>query len=283
MNEHDISGKVALVSGANAGIGKQIALGMAQRGARLVMLCRNPDKAEAARDEIVGETGNHDIAILLADMADQEQIRSACSQFRERFEQLDILMNNAGMLDDERHLTKDGIEKTFAVNHLGYHLTTKLLLPELGRSDYARIVNTASEAHRFNDFRLDDLSLEQGYSTMKAYGNSKLANIMFTYELDKRLGDSHITCNAFHPGGVATGFGDDSGFFFSLIWRLSKPFMRSAEQGAETGIYLAVSKEVDGVSGRYFKDKSETQPAAKATDDELTQALWEISEQMVAE
>lgn len=278
----NMQNKLCMVTGANSGIGKATAMELAKQEAYVVMVCRDEDKAEKARQDIIEKTGNIGIEVMLADFAYQYEIRELADHFNSKFEELDVLVNNAGMIPSKREETIDGIEKTFAVNHLGPFLLTNLLMDALKSASKARIVNVSSEVHRLGAsiFDLSDLQLEQGFTPIKAYGVSKLCNIMFTRELARRLQDTGVTANALHPGAVSTQLAEESSWLMKLFYFFGTPFMRSPEKGAETPIYLAVSEEVAGVSGKYFKNKKPVKPADKALDEDLSRQLWELSEKL---
>jgi len=278
----DMQNKLCVITGANSGIGKATALELARQGAYIIMLCRNEDRAQKASDEIISKTGNSGVEVILADFAYQYEIREAADQIKNRFEQVDVLINNAGMIPSKRTETIDGIEKTFAVNHLGPFLLTNLLWEQLIAAPEARIVNVSSRVHRLGAsiFHLANLQLEEGYSPMKAYGLSKLCNIMFTHELALRLQDTNVIANALHPGLVGTRLSSQARWLMKLFYFVGKPFMKSPATGAETPLYLATSDEVSDISGKYFKNKKIKKPAEIAYDDELTKQLWEISAEL---
>ncbi|MDX1586643.1 MAG: SDR family oxidoreductase [Balneolaceae bacterium] len=274
--------KLCMVTGANSGIGKSTAMALAKQGAYVVMVCRNEERAEKARKDIIDSTGNTGVEVMLADFAYQYEIRELADHFNSKFEELDVLINNAGMIASKREETIDGIEKTLAVNHLGSFLLTNLLLDTLISADSARIVNVSSEVHRLGAsvFDLDDLQLEQDFTPIKAYGVSKLCNIMFTRELARRLKDTPVTANALHPGVVSTQLAEEAGWLMKLFYLIGTPFMRSPSKGAETPVYLASSDEVEGISGKYFKSKKQVKPAAIALREDLNRKLWEKSEEL---
>ncbi len=277
-----MDGKTCLVTGATSGIGLATARALAALGAQLIITGRNPTRMEQAVAEIRRAADNAEVHALLADFADLSQVRRLAEAFSERFERLDVLVNNAGAFFLRREVTPYGVEKTFLVNHLAPFLLTHLLLDALHRSPEGRIVNVASEAHRSGELNLDDLSMAQGYSGTMAYRRSKLANILFTRELARRLRDTAITVNAMHPGVVATriwkiGFAP----LDALVQRVVSWFMLTPEEGADTVVYLAASPEVQGVSGEYFIQRRPVPPAPAALDDELAQRLWEVSAQIV--
>lgn len=273
--------RLCLITGANSGIGKETALALAQSGATVVMICRNQARGEAARSEIVQRSGNSSVELLIADLSSQQSIRAVAEHFQDKYDSLHVLVNNAGAAFRGRRESVDGLEMTFALNHMGYFLLTDLLLDMLKVSASARIVNVASDAHRGADLDLDDLQMTNNYSIMRAYANSKLMNILFTHELERRLNGkapSGVTVNALHPGVVGTSIWGNAipllGPIFNLVGRFA---MRSPEEGAETTIYLASSPEVEGVSGKYFEDCAEKYPSRTAQDEELARKLWEVS------
>ncbi|MCA9968992.1 MAG: SDR family oxidoreductase [Anaerolineales bacterium] len=270
--------KVCLVTGANSGIGKETALALAQRGATVVMVARSRTRGEAALAEVRQACGHDRVALLLADLSVQAEVRQLAAAFRRQYARLDVLVNNAGALFMSRELSADGIEKTFALNHLGYFLLTTLLLDMLRASAPARIINVSSDAHFQGQLDFDDLQLENGYAGFRAYSLSKLANVLFTRELARRLAGSGVTANAMHPGFVGSNFAKNNGLLARLAMTLLRPFARTPEQGAETVVYLATSPEVADVSGAYFADKKAKEPAAAARDPEAAQRLWAVSE-----
>jgi NAD(P)-dependent dehydrogenase (short-subunit alcohol dehydrogenase family) len=275
MNE-----KICLVTGANSGIGKVAAKALAAGGATVIMVCRNRDKGEAARDEIVRETRNDKVSLVIADFSDLSQIRRLAAGVKAKYPQLHALVNNAGSYNSERKLTVDGYETTFEVNHLGYFMLTVELLDLLKSSTPARVVNVASEAHRSARINLDDLNLEKGYGGWKAYGQSKLANVLFTYELARRLKGTGVTANCLHPGVVGTDFFNKIGGFAGKFLRLIAPFMRTPEKGADTIIWLASSPEIEGITGKYFVDRKERATNPESYDTTIAARLWEVSERM---
>lgn len=274
--------KICLITGANSGIGKETAIALAKQGATIVMICRDQGRGEAARNDIIQQSGNDAVDLLIADLSSQQSIREVAAKFQNKYDALHVLVNNAGAAIRGRRESVDGLEMTFALNHMGYFLLTDLLLDMIKRSAPARIVNVASDAHNAAKFDLDDLQLTQKYALFRAYANSKLANVLFTSELDRRLnGDaaSGITVNSLHPGVVGTNIWGSMlpilGPVFKLIGRFT---MLSPEEGAATSIYLASSPEVDGVSGKYFVDCAQKYPSRVAQDEELARKLWEASE-----
>lgn len=275
----DLHGRTCLITGATSGIGRSAALALAGLGAKLFLLCRNARRADATRAEIADRTGNRDVEILIADLASQDEIRRAAAAFLARGEPLHVLLNNAGVVLTERSETRDGIETTFAVNHLAYFLLTNLLLERLVASAPARIVNVASDAHKLGgalDF--DDLGARRRYSGMGVYGRSKLANLYFTTELARRLAGTGVTVNALHPGAVRTDLGQNNDApILKLLTGLVRPFFRTPEKGAETAVWLCASPEVEGLSGRYFADRKERSPHRLARDEVAARRLWDES------
>jgi len=272
--------KVVIVTGANSGIGKVAALELAKKGATVVMLCRDGARGEKARTDIVGKSRNDSVHLMLCDLASQREIRSFVDRFRQRFDRLDVLLNNAGLTRAKRTLTEDGIETVFAVNHLACFLLTNLLLDVLKQSAPSRIVNVASEAHRGARLDFDNLQMERGYGVWEVYCRSKLCNVLFTYELARRLKGTGVTVNAVHPGTVRTNLWRNAPGFAQPLLSLAKPFMRSPEKGAETLVWLASSPQVQGVSEKYFIDLREAQSSPTTYDQEPARRLWEVSERL---
>jgi len=273
-------GKTCIVTGASAGIGQAIAQGLAARGAHVVLVCRSRARAEATQLAMRTATGNAAIDIALADLSSQAAIRHLAQELLRRYPRIHALINNAGVVNMSRTVTVDGIETVFAVNHLAYFLLTQLLLPRLVESAPARIVNVASDAHHWDTLDFDDLQNHRRYRGLKVYGQSKLCNLLFTRELARRIAGTGVTVNSLHPGGVATGLGSNNGWWAVLIAKVLKPFLRTADQGADTAIYLTAAPEVANVSGRYFYNRREHRPSRAAQDDEAALRLWQVSEQL---
>ena len=272
-----MNGKICLITGANAGIGKVTALALARKGATVVMVCRDRARGEAALAEIKQLSGNPNVELLLADLSSQAQIRTLAAEFNTRHQRLDVLLNNAGLYMATRALTADGIETTFAVNHLAYFLLTHLLLDVLKQSAPARIINVSSGAHKRGKIDFNNLQGEKRYSGVYAYSNSKLANILFTRELARQLAGTNVTANCLHPGVVATHIFHSTPKVIDWLVQL---FAMSPENGAQTSIYLASSPEVAGVSGKYFFQQQEKAPRPAALDDEVAGRLWTVSAQL---
>ncbi len=273
--------KVCMVTGANSGIGKVTALDLARMGATVVMVCRNKEKGEKAAAEIVSSTGNKAVHLLIGDMSSQRDVLDVVKKFEDQFDSLHVLVNNAGGLVPRRELSVDGIEKTFAANHMGYFLLTNLLLSKLAKSAPSRIVNVSSSVHHYAKLDFENLQGEKKYGQFQAYSLSKLANVLFTYELARRMNGSGVTANCMEPGAVYTHFYGNSGAGLKVFSSFFGWAMRTPEKGAETVIYLAVSPEVDGVSGKYFKDKKAVRSSAVSSDPELSARLWKVSESLV--
>ncbi|MFQ5630933.1 MAG: SDR family oxidoreductase [bacterium] len=274
-------GKMCVVTGANSGIGKATALELAKRGALVVMVCRDRRRGEQANSEIIAKSGNKSVDLMLANFASQNAIHKLARAVKSKYARLDVLVNNAGIIMDKLRLTEDGIETTFAVNHLGYFLLTNLLLDLLKTSAPSRIVNVASDAHRGNKIDFDDLNCEKRFKPMEVYGRSKLANIMFTYALARRLEGSGVTANCLHPGVVATNFGHTASKAFHLMFKAAKPFLLSSARGAETQIYLATSEKVETISGKYIVKKQAVRSSEISYDETAQKRLWEVSERLV--
>ncbi|MGK3997697.1 SDR family oxidoreductase [Sorangium sp. So ce1024] len=273
-------GKICIVTGGNTGIGKETARGLAQRGATVVLACRDTQKGEAAREDIARTTGNEDVRVMGLDLASKASIRSFAESFRAARDRLDVLVNNAGVWLRSRSTTRDGLEATFGVNHVGTWLLTQELLPLLKQSAPSRIVILSSKLHYSGTMDWEDLQFERRkYSSMTAYKQSKLANVLFTRALSRRLAGTGVTVNAVHPGVVATELTRD---FPKLFMKLSQLFLLTPEQGAACSLHVATAPELDGVTGEYF-EKSRIKPAAAAALDEAAQErLWKLTEALVA-
>ncbi len=274
--------KHVLVTGATNGIGKQAALELAQMGADVVIVGRNPAKTRAVRDELIRLSGSDKIESLVADLSSISEIRRVADEFRERHDRLDVLLNNAGAIFSEYQQSADGYEMTFALNHISYYLLTHLLLDLLKRTaaeqGEARIINVSSSAHRSGTLRLDNLRDPSGYSFMNSYGGSKLMNVLFTYELARRLAHTTVTVNAVHPGLVDTGFGHNTSRVWAFMVKiLQKLFAISVERGAETLVYLAASADVAGLSGKYWNEKTQKRSSEISYDRDKQTALWDYS------
>ncbi len=276
-----IQGKVVLVTGATAGIGQVTARELARKGANLTIVGRNPAKLTTVAEQIKAQTGNSHVETILADLSTHAGVQQVAYEFKKRHTRLDVLVNNAGAIYMNRQLSSDGLEMTFALNHLNYFHLTNLLLEVLKASAPARIVNVSSDAHRGQVLDFDDLQGEKSYSGMTIYGRSKLMNLLFTYELARRLEGKGVTVNALHPGFVATGFGKNNGKLMSVVMTLISPIAKTVEDGASTSIYLAASLEVEGVSGKYFTDKRPVESDPASSDQAVAARLWDLSLEMI--
>ncbi|MCY4147720.1 MAG: SDR family oxidoreductase [Chloroflexi bacterium] len=277
-----MNGKRVLITGATDGIGKQAALAIAGMGAAVTLVGRNEAKTRAVCGELQSQTGNADIDWLLGDLSSMAEVRSVADEFRARHDRLDVLLNNAGAVFSEYQQSADGFEMTFALNHLSYYLLTHLLLDRLvdtaQAAGEARIINVSSSAHRTGSLQLDNLRDSSGFSMMSRYSASKLMNVLFTYELARRLADTAITVNAVHPGVVRTRFGHDTNRFWSLFLKVVQRLVAiSPERGAATLVYLAASPDAAGISGKYWNDKRQQQSSGNSYDREQQRALWEYS------
>jgi NAD(P)-dependent dehydrogenase (short-subunit alcohol dehydrogenase family) len=274
--------KIALVTGGNSGMGLATVIGLARGGYRVVMACRNAERGETARREAGRQSGSTAIETMTCDLGSLASIREFADRFLTRFDTLDVLVNNAGVVTVRRYTTSDGFEAMMGVNHLGHFLLTNLLLPALRRSPQGRIVVVSSGAHKAGTIRFEDPHLAKRFHVVAGYGQSKLANILFTQELAERLKDTNITVNAVHPGAVATNLGvDRQTGFGKFAYRLLRPWMQTPAQGASTALYLAMSDEAAGVSGQYFYKKKPAAVSAKASDALSAKRLWAWSEQQV--
>ncbi|WP_437293306.1 SDR family oxidoreductase [Sorangium sp. So ce426] len=275
-----MNGKVCIVTGGNTGIGKETARGLAQRGAKVVLACRDTGRGEAARDDIARSTGRKDVEVIALDLGSKASIRAFGERFRAAHERLDVLVNNAGVWRNSRGTTDDGIEATFGVNHVGTWLLTQDLLPLLKKSAPSRVVVLSSKLHYRGRMDWEDLQFERRkYGTTAAYAQSKLANVLFTKALARRLEGTGVTVNAVHPGVVRTDLMRD---YPKLLTKLFNLFLLTAEQGAECSLHVATAPELAGVTGEYF-EKSRIKPAAEAALDEAAQErLWKLTEALAA-
>ena len=272
-----MAGKTCLVTGATAGIGRKVALELAHMGADVVLASRNPARCAATADEIREESGNPAVEYLVADLSSQEQVRRLAQEFKERHQRLDVLVNNAGALFIRRQKSADGIEMTFALNHLSYFLLTNLLLDVLTASAPARVVNVASSSHREARLNLVDAHDPRRYFGYRAYARSKLCNVLFTYELARRFEGTGVTANALHPGLVATNFMANNGPFGRFLNFFFRIRGISIEAGAMTPVYAATSPVMEGISGKYLDKMQVVRSSHRSYDESLAAALWELS------
>ena len=272
-----MNGKGALITGGTSGIGRAAATALAAIGAEVVVTGRDSERGEAAVEEIRRDSGNERVSLMLADLSVQVEVRKLAEEFRERHDRLDVLVNNAGLVLSERNETPDGIEAQFAINHLAPFLLTNLLSDLLKKSAPSRVVTVSSEAQRWGKLDFDDLQSKKRYRGFPVYGMTKLANVMFTFELAERLKGTGVTANCMHPGAVNTSFGANNKGLGTLLFRAFKPFMRSPEQGADTVIYLASSPDVEGMTGKYLSDRKTIVASGQVYDEDLRKRLWEAS------
>jgi len=278
----DLTGKTCLITGGNSGIGKATALGLARMGWTIVIVSRSKEKGEAALIDIIAKSGNRNVELMLADISTQDSIRRLASDFKAGHQKLHLLVNNAGVYLTRRTTTVDGLESTFATNHLGPFLLTNLLLGLLKASAPSRIVNVTSDAHNGAKVNFEDLQGEKRFSGWQAYGQSKLAMILFTHVLAKRLDGTGVTVNSAHPGVVRTNFANNNGLV-TFGFRLLRPFFISSETAAKRILYVATSPDLEGVTGKYFSKMHEVKSSQESYDDDSARRLWQISEQLTKE
>lgn len=270
-----------IITGGNAGIGLATSIALAKQGANIYIVSRGKDKAEEAVKTIVAESGNKNVKYFLANLSSQKSIRKLASEIKNELSVVDVLINNAGGTFSDFTLGDDGLEMTIATNHFAYFLLTNLLLDTIKKSDYARIVNVASGSHYQGKMDFESFTNNKSYFIMKAYGQSKLANVLFTNELADRLKNTNVTVNSLHPGFVKTQIGNKNASWYSnLFWSIVTLGAISVEDGAKTSVYLASSPEVKGVTGKYFDKCKEKKTAALALDKELGKQLWQKSEEL---
>lgn len=272
-----MQGKTVVITGATSGIGEVAALHLAGQGARLVLVARDKARGEATLAKVEAQAPDRGHRIHYGDLAQLGEMKRLGSEIAAAEPKIDVLINNAGAMFANRGVTKDGYEKTFALNHLSYFVLTALLRPSLLAAGSARIVNTSSDAHKTAQFDINDLQTTKNYTSFQAYSRSKLDNILFTRELARRLPGTGITANCLHPGFVATRFGDEAGGLVGHMIGLAKVLAISPEDGAKTIVYLATSPEVGDISGEYFYKCRRTKPTRAARDDGFASALWEKS------
>ena len=273
----DMNGKVCLVTGATDGIGKVSARVLAEKGAKVIIVGRNPEKSATVLAELKSSSGNENIDLLMADLAVMQEVRDLAEQVISHYDRLDILLNNAGGYFAKHELTSDGLERTFALNHMSYFLLTNKLMELLKSSAPARIVNVSSDAHYGVDMDFENLNGEQEYKAWKAYQKSKLANVLFTYELLKKV-PADITVNCLHPGFVATNFGHNIGGFIGPVLKIAQRISAiDPEEGAKTSIFLCSAPEVKGVSGKYFYKCQPKTSSRESRNMDTGKRLWQIS------
>ncbi|MEY4064789.1 MAG: hypothetical protein RIR26_997 [Pseudomonadota bacterium] len=285
--QSSLNGRICLVTGANSGIGRETAVGLARQGATVLMVCRDRSKGEVAVAEIKKATGNKSISLFTADLTQRAELDALVADVRDRFPHIHVLVNNAGAIFGERKTTEEGLELTFATNHLNYFIMSHLFLDLLKKGAHeskipSRIINVASEAHRQIRSETLDWQFENSpYSPMFVYGLSKLANILFTSELAKRLNPAEITVNCLHPGVVRTGFGAQNNWgFLGILFNAARPFFITPEKGARTSLFLAADAGVAQVHGAYFKNCREVKPSKLAFNENMASNLWQVSERL---
>ncbi len=282
----DLSGQTSVITGANSGIGLWTAIGLAKAGARVVMVCRDANRGEEARTFVTQKAAGVRPDLLIADFSDLKAVNALGDRISQQYPQLHVLVNNAGLFMRQRVVTKDGYETTFAVNHLAPFLLTNKLLPSLERTGSegvrnSRVVNVSSVAARGETINFDDLMLTRSYSMFTAYGRSKLANILFTKELSRRLAGRKVTANSLHPGVVATHIGDKGGMT-GLMWGFLKPVFLTPEKGALNSLYVATSPEIENVSGAFFVKRKAVTSNRIVDDAAMAARLWTESERLIA-
>jgi NAD(P)-dependent dehydrogenase (short-subunit alcohol dehydrogenase family) len=272
-----LEGRTCLVTGASSGIGEETALALARLGARVVLVCRSRERGERSRAAIAQRSGNDAVDLVLGDLASLAEVRQLAAELLATCPAIQVLVNNAAVVNLRRTTTVDGLESTFAVNHLAHFLLTNLLLDRIRESAPARIVNVASNGHKLGKLDFDDLQSERDYRCMRVYGVSKLANVLFSYELARRLQGTGVTANCLHPGAVATRLSHNNGAIAVIVTALLKPFFLSPARGAATSIHLAAADEVEGVSGKYFVRRREVPSSPASYDEAVARRLWEES------
>src|SRR6266496_84484 len=277
LEKAEMKDKIVMVTGANSGIGKAASLALAEMGATVVMVARSKERGEAARSEIVRKSQNNAVDLLLADLSSLESVRILSSEFQKKYSSLHVLINNAGLFNQRRRVTADGYENTFATNYLAPFLLTNLQLDLLKASAPSRIINVSSVGHYNGHINFEDLNLENDYGGWKAYGQSKLALVLFTHELAKKLQGTGVTVNAVHPGTVATNIWSRPLGPVGFIMALPKLFMISPDQGAETIVYLASSPDANGLNGEYLEKLKVKKSSNESYDEEIAQRLWDVS------
>jgi NAD(P)-dependent dehydrogenase (short-subunit alcohol dehydrogenase family) len=278
-----MTGKTVLITGASSGIGLEASVQIARMGANVVMLVRDERKGDAALEDVARRSGSTRVSLITCDLSSFAAIRESAARLVVRLPRLDVLVNNAGTVSPERRTTVDGLEQTFAVNHLAGFLLTNLLLELLEKSESARVVTVSSVAHRNGELDFDNLQYEHGgYSTMKAYSRSKLANVLFSNELARRLPGTRVTSNSLHPGAVATNIWSHAAWYAQPVLAIAKLFMSSAEDGARAIVYLATSPEVAEQTGGYYEKNRLVPPSPLSRDALLAARLWDVSRELTS-
>ncbi|XP_022604500.1 retinol dehydrogenase 12-like [Seriola dumerili] len=276
-SDEKLDGKTVVITGANTGIGKETAIDLAKRGAKVIIACRDMEKAGAAVKEIIESSGNENVLCMKLDLADSKSIREFAEAINNGEPKLNILINNAGVMVCPYGKTADGFEMQIGVNHMGHFLLTYLLLDLIKKSAPARIVNVSSMAHNWSSINLEDINSEKSYDKNKAYSQSKLANVLFTRSLAKRLEGTGVTTYSLHPGVVQTELWRHLNGPQQILWKMATPFTKNSSQGAQTTIYCAVEPSLEKESGGYYSDCAPANCSADGKNDELAQKLWELS------
>src|SRR5712691_4764876 len=277
-----MKGRVCLVTGGNSGIGKETAVGLARLGATVIIVSRDRVKGETALSEIKRKSESQSVDLMVADLSSMQSVHQLAQEFLAKYPKLHVLVNNAGIFLPKRMVTVDGLETTFTTNHLGHFLLTNLLLDRIKASAPSRVINITSDAHKGAEMDFEDLMGEKKFSGFKAYGQSKLANILFTYELARRLGGTGVTANCLHPGLVRTGFGKDVVGLMAFVVRVVGPFMMSPEKAARAAVYLASSPELESVTGKHFVKGKEEYSSRESFDQTTAERLWQVSAELTS-
>jgi NAD(P)-dependent dehydrogenase (short-subunit alcohol dehydrogenase family) len=274
----ELENKVCIVTGSNSGIGKETALGLAQKNANVVMVVRSSERGKTAREEIISKSHNNKVDLMICDLSSMESTRAFATEFKANYERLDVLINNAGTFFRKRQITIDGFESSLAVDYLGPFLLTYELLPILRSSTPSRIINISSGFYTSAKIDLNDLQSEKKYTWRRAYANAKLMVLMFTYELARRLKKDQVTVNAVLPGFVATNLGKNSGSRgLYLMFKLMRPFQTSPQEAAKTPLYLASSRDVEGITGKCFAKMKEVETSQASHDQQTQKTLWDTT------
>jgi len=275
-----MSNKIVLITGATSGIGKATAISLAKKDYEIVFVARNQQKAEKVKEEIVFHSKNNNVDFIIADFTSLKQVKLCAEKFKQLYPRLDILINNAGVCLPEKRITEDGFEESFQINYLSHFMLTNLLLDEIKKSEDGRIVNVTSKAYQSGKFDLSNLGSERKFSTMGSYADSKLYNILFSFELAERLKNKGVSVNALHPGLVKTNFGNELKGFFKVILFLFSPFMLSPEKGAATSVYVATCEDIKGMTGKYFEKSKPVEIKSPYITPEIQKILWKKSEEL---
>ena len=279
MGEKCLEGKTAIVTGANSGMGMATTAALADKGAKVIMLCRSEERGKEALTKLM-ENKDRRLELILCDLGDYDSIRSFAKQVRAKYDRIDILVNNAGFISLDRQFTKEGLERQFGINHIGHFLLTMLLLKKMGEG--SRIVNVASGAHKTGKIHFDDINLSKNFNVITAYSQSKLANVLFTRELARRIKERGITVNCCHPGAVATNIGiDRETGFGKTITGMLKPFFQTPEEGARTAIFLASDNSVKDITGEYFYKCQIARSSKRSKDMRLAKKLFSFSRKLI--